>query len=291
MHWGWGCKDRSNVTILGKSVFCWNVPVPTSHSSARPWQRTPKSPWVCVQLKSFVHRTKESPLLLEQTKEKATKITLTEQGKRKGFKCMEKWATYLISPCSASVQSKPPTFPHRYKGVTCSCVHQQPNSCLKIGLSTTLLGQPAANSITQLCPRKASLWGETLFTWQTRQARGTNFTVCFGIVPFSSAASVLSGVGLPPPHTLVIVLLLWPDLNHCWIEQPQREFGQLRALNSFCALLWLVKNLSSKGFPLQRNQLQWLQEIQRRKMQADTLIKKVPILWLCFHLPDLLSVP
>lgn len=33
----------------------------------------------------------------------------------------------------------------------------------------------------------------------------------------------------PPTHTLVIVLLLGPDLNHCCREQPQ-EFGQLGAL-------------------------------------------------------------
>lgn len=114
----------------GVSLYWWNqyfvgvcLPVLTSHSSARPRQWTSESPWVCVQLKLFVHRAKESPLLLKQTNKKQQK---QQDKERKEFKCMAKWTTYLISPCSASVQSKPPTPTHRYKGVTCSSVHQQP---------------------------------------------------------------------------------------------------------------------------------------------------------------------
>lgn len=59
------------------------LPVPTSHSSTRLWEGTPEGPWVCVQLKSFVHRAEESPLLLKQTNKKAAKTPQQNKGREK----------------------------------------------------------------------------------------------------------------------------------------------------------------------------------------------------------------
>lgn len=61
---------------------------------------------------------------------------------------------YFSSPYLGSVQPEPPDHPHRYKGVTCFSAQQQPKSSLDLGLSTSPLDQPAANTITQLHPRK-----------------------------------------------------------------------------------------------------------------------------------------
>lgn len=205
-HWGWGHKNTGKITVLVKSVAwlgvfaCPHIPQFCKALA----MCTQKSLGLCTA-EVICPQSKWEPSSEKKTK----KPQKTEQGKEKGFKCMEKWMTYFSSPDSGSVQSEPPDLPHRYKGITCSSAQQQPKFCLELDLSMTPLDQSATNIITQLCPKK-QVSDKKLYSLAKHQGTlATHFTICFSIAAILSSALALFGVRLPPPHPLVIGLLLY----------------------------------------------------------------------------------
>lgn len=194
------CIGAGDIKTEAISLYWWNqcfvgmcLPVPTSHSSARSWQWTPLG--LCAA-EVICPQSKGQPSSSETNKQKRKK----NKGNWTREKSLNAWKREPLNSSLPAQHLFNSTLPHRYKGVTCSSVHQQPKSCLKIGPITTHLDQPAPNTSHNSVPGE-QVCEEKLYSLAKHSELQAPISLSvLAMLPFHQLPQLCLGLGSPIPH-------------------------------------------------------------------------------------------